>query len=151
MPRKYATRMDRLADGVVKTDSGCWEFSPRNVRGYGSIGSGVSGKHLLAHRVMWEMCCGPIPTGLCVLHACDNRACVRPDHLFLGTTTDNNVDRSLKGRTINQNMSKSICKRGHPLVGDNVYHDPIGKRRCRECRRQLDRSNYAKLSAEATL
>lgn len=51
-----------------------------------------------AHRVAWDLTYGPIPDGMLVLHRCDNPSCVRPDHLFLGTQTDNMLDRKAKGR-----------------------------------------------------
>jgi hypothetical protein len=51
-----------------------------------------------AHRVSYELANGPIPAGLCVLHHCDNRPCIRPSHLFLGTRRDNALDKTLKGR-----------------------------------------------------
>jgi hypothetical protein len=47
---------------------------------------------------MWELVRGPIPAGKCILHRCDNPACVRPDHLFLGTMQDNAIDRETKKR-----------------------------------------------------
>ena len=53
----------------------------------------------------WQLTHGPIPEGLWVLHRCDNRKCVRPDHLFLGTSLENNRDMYAKGR-------------GRPPVGD---------------------------------
>lgn len=51
-----------------------------------------------AHRWAWELTSGPIPSGLRVLHRCDTPKCVRPDHLFLGTSSDNTRDMHAKGR-----------------------------------------------------
>lgn len=51
-----------------------------------------------AHRVSWQIHRGPIPTGLHVLHKCDNPACVNPDHLFLGSDDDNREDKLKKKR-----------------------------------------------------
>ncbi len=84
---------------VNKTDS-CWEWTAgTDTGGYGSIW--VCGKPEQAHRVAYVLTYGAIPDGLWVLHNCpggDNRACVRPDHLFLGTHTDNMIDMWAKGR-----------------------------------------------------
>jgi len=55
-------------------------------------------KLMVAHRVAWIVSRGPIPDGLFVLHKCDNRACVRLSHLFLGTKSDNNKDMAKKFR-----------------------------------------------------
>ena len=83
--------------GKVTIGDGCWEWQACGSReGYGRFGLG--GRVLLAHRVSWTFANGPIPAGMHVLHRCDNPACVRPGHLFLGTNDDNIADMDAKGR-----------------------------------------------------
>ena len=77
--------------------NGCWEFEGSlGHSGYGRIY--VHGRHEAAHRVSYLANVGTIPTGLSVLHRCDNRICVNPDHLWLGTAKDNILDCHKKGR-----------------------------------------------------
>lgn len=78
------------------TDSGCWEWTGGKVKGYGRLG--FEGSELRAHRLSWAIHKGRVPTGVSVLHVCDNPPCVNPEHLFLGTQTDNVADREAKGR-----------------------------------------------------
>jgi len=84
----------------VAKGPGCWEWqAARYTNGYGCID--IRRPYRLrttAHRVAWALTYGPIPAGLFVLHRCDHPTCVRPDHLFLGTHTDNMRDMVAKGR-----------------------------------------------------
>jgi hypothetical protein len=109
----------------------CWEWAgARNSDGYGKSYAGSG--YRMAHRVAWESSFGPIPDGLFVLHRCDNPPCVRPDHLFLGTNTDNVRDSVAKGRAANQR--KTHCPNGHEYTADNTTVSQ-GRRNCRACRR----------------
>ncbi len=93
---KNATLSERVWDKVQKTDN-CWEWTgAKNPKGYGMLT--YHNEQFLVHRVSYELAFGPIPPGIWVLHHCDNPACVRPDHLFLGTVLDNNRDMTQKGR-----------------------------------------------------
>lgn len=106
----------------------CVEWAGLRFRdGYGRVGSKQ------AHRVAWEQTYGPIPEGLFVLHRCDNRPCVNPEHLFLGTNTDNMQDMVAKGRHVNPQNAKTHCPAGHPYTGANLRIEPPGRRRCRTC------------------
>lgn len=92
------TLAERLDERTLKTP-GCWLWQGGTSGGYGLITDRIgSGKNALTHRLAWELAYGPIPRGLCVLHSCDVRNCVYPEHLFLGTKGDNNRDCIRKGR-----------------------------------------------------
>jgi Autographiviridae endonuclease len=113
--------------GKVDRSGECWNWTASKLpNGYGQIN--VDGKHYTAHRFCWQIVYGSIPQGYCVLHRCDNRACVRPSHLFLGTTQDNTLDRQLKWRT----------RRGEQHYAAKVTEDQV-----REMRRRYDLGELA--------
>jgi hypothetical protein len=79
-------------------NSGCWLWTDATMKrgGYGQMSA--FGKPRPAHRISWMLYRGEIPPGKFVCHKCDVPLCVNPDHLFLGTPSDNMQDCSRKGR-----------------------------------------------------
>lgn len=81
----------------VDTSGDCWIWTAcKHWRGYGFFG--YKGKNKFAHRISYELAYGPIPEGIIVCHHCDTPSCVRPSHLFKGTSKDNTQDMLHKGR-----------------------------------------------------
>ena len=90
----------RFWDKVNKTNT-CWLWTGAlNEHGYGVVAMGAdhSPRNELAHRVSWALKHGPIPPGVMILHRCDNPPCVRDEHLFDGSQSDNMKDSAQKGR-----------------------------------------------------
>ncbi len=82
----------------VAKSAACWEWTAS--RGQTGYGKAYKGKRFVAaHRRAWELAFGAIPEGMCVCHTCDNRGCVRPEHLFLATHEQNMADMVRKGRS----------------------------------------------------
>lgn len=100
---------------VRKTD-GCWEWTGYLSRGYGRLRLNDKRRsRVMAHRFSWELHRGPIPGGMLVCHHCDNPRCVRPDHLFIGTHSDNSLDSVAKGRNY-KGTRASLKGEAHPMV-----------------------------------
>lgn len=89
--------IERLMSKVKIIPSGCWEFhGSLDVGGYGRLS--YKGTTRKAHRVSFLLFKGEIPEGKIILHSCDNRLCVNPAHLSVGTHLDNKIDCIKKGR-----------------------------------------------------
>jgi hypothetical protein len=92
-----STTLARFWAKVDKGD-GCWLWTASTIVGYGQFWP-KSRTFVYAHRFAYELAYGPIPAGLQICHTCDNRRCVNPAHMFLGTHKDNAEDRERKGRS----------------------------------------------------
>lgn len=87
--KRFWNKVDKSGD--------CWLWTAgKDKDGYG--GFTIAGEKVVVHRFSWELHFGEIPKGLHVLHKCDVRNCIRPDHLFLGTQKTNMADRNAKNR-----------------------------------------------------
>ena len=102
-PKTYDPRkswQERFWDKVSKsTDYACWVWTgAHNSQGYGELWVGPGRRMVAAHRLSYRLHKGEFPNEVLVLHSCDNRRCVNPNHLFLGSYKDNTQDMMTKGR-----------------------------------------------------
>jgi len=95
--KNLADRLRFESKYVKDEKTECWEWiAGKFDSGYGAFQD--EGKLVGAHRASYALYTTHIPEDLCVLHRCDNRSCVNPSHLFLGTRKDNHDDMVSKGR-----------------------------------------------------
>lgn len=139
---------DRFWAKVEKTPT-CWLWtaavtSPKkgSKHKYGVLGRGGRGAgNIRAHVLSYELHYGPVPDGLLVRHKCDVTLCVNPEHLEVGTQTDNMQDASKRGRIRNQNTDKKFCVHGHTL--SDAYIGKNGRRVCKHCVKIQNARRYA--------
>lgn len=118
------TAKERFWAKVQKTD-GCWIWT--GALRHGRPAFSMWPKVVTGYRFVWELTYGPIPDGLHVCHHCDNPACVRPDHLFVGTAADNLRDMGRKGRSAPQTKP-------HLFRGENNGHSKLTREQVEEIR-----------------
>lgn len=101
----------------------------------------VGDKKIRVHRYLWEFVNGrklkPWPQEV-VMHTCDNRLCVNPEHLVAGTQAENLADMRRKGRAWNPPKTEA-CKHGHKWTPETTYIDGRGDRQCIPCKRENTR------------
>lgn len=110
-------RVERFA--VPEPNTGCWLWiGAVDPHGYGVLS--VRNKIRFAHRASWEAHRGIIPSGMVVMHKCDNPPCVNPAHLAVGTQDENMADMARKGRVRRGSRSKNHMGRDHGHGSDGV-------------------------------
>ena len=124
----------------VETDGGCWRMCSRlgkprilKAKKIGYVNTTWKGKEIGAHRLMYELLVGPIPSGLHLDHLCRNPPCCNPAHLEAVQPKVN----YLRGVSpYAKNARKTQCPVGHALDGANLYVDRRGSRTCVTCKKE---------------
>jgi len=128
------------------TSEGCWGWQGHHSK-KGYAHAYWAGKTVRAHRLAWMLTYGSWPSSETLDHLCNNRSCVRPDHLREATNREN----ILRGCGITAvNAVKQYCLRGHPFIEANTRINRKGHRTCRACHNARTRRLKARIRAKVT-
>lgn len=131
-------RRERIKASIRIDALGCWIWTKsKSWNGYGRYATGGGG-NARAHRISYEAFIGEIPRGLHVCHRCDVRACVNPEHLFVGTRSENLMDASRKGRLSRTHGIKGSAHPSSKLTEDQV-EEIIGHLRAEISKKRLSK------------
>lgn len=130
--------LDRFLCRLIFGLSDCWIWTGGLTHlGYGALGRKIQGEHT-AHRLAYRLFNGEIPSDLCVMHTCDVRCCVNPEHLVLGTQADNMRDMDQKGRRVmgdvtgEKNGQARLTREQVEQIRAAVAHGSTQRAMCRE-------------------
>jgi hypothetical protein len=120
---KQSAKTRFYAKVFIPDENGCmlW-MGAKNQKGYGNFG--INNKIVAVHRFSYELHVAKIPRGMQVLHKCDVRNCIAPDHLFLGTQSDNMKDMYGKNR-------------GNRPIGEHAYWAKLSNQQILEIRKLI--------------
>ena len=127
---------------VLDEGRGCWLFGAGTTTQFRYQQFWFADKRWQAHRFAWLLWRGEVPDGMFILHSCDVRPCVNPDHLRVGTQADNMQDKLRRGRYRNSHSDKTHCPQGHEYTTENTYRYRKS-RICRACHKNYSNA-YAR-------
>ncbi len=133
------------AKTIVDLITNCWLYTGAITDGYGMVYylGASTGIHRISAHLYLSMPYHDKQKNALHKPECKNRNCWNPDHLYIGTISDNNIDA--KGFVHkNQNMAKTRCSNGHEFTPENTYIHKNGSRRCKQCNKDYYEKNKIK-------
>lgn len=123
--REYCSTKCKILHHIIRKRSGCWEWKGElHPNGYGYTTDYETGKRTHVHRISYTLFKGEIPLGLYVCHACDNRKCCNPDHLWVGSAKENMQDAKDKGR---MEHVKLCAPKGEKNANSKIKEEDVRK------------------------